>query len=149
MGSKWMIVGFNAFCYDDIFRALLQGDHLLFNVHYRHQMVAAVGYEVLTTELYSCSLSSGSDVVHLFAKCSAYNRTRQGKLRTPARSHAHKNKECVHALKSCICVLASLPEDGEQEYKTMMIQFHKHSKCHITCHLIIQVEHTLWYCTRE
>ena len=27
-----------------------------------------------------------------------------------------QNKECVHALKRCVCMLTSLPEDGEQEY---------------------------------
>ena len=31
-------------------------------------------------------------------------------------SRACKNKECVQVLKSCVCVLASLPEGSEQEY---------------------------------
>ena len=56
----------------------------------------------------------------LAVECAQYlpnavlNRARQGKLRTPAR--ARKHKECVHALKSCICVLTSLPEGSEHEY---------------------------------
>ena len=31
-------------------------------------------------------------------------------------AHAHKNKECVHALLSCVCMLTSLPGDGKVEY---------------------------------
>ena len=61
--------------------------------------------------LYSCSLSSGSDVIRLFAKC-ASNRTRQGKLCTPARAHAKTRSVFTH-----VYMLTSLPEDGEQEYK--------------------------------
>ena len=68
----------------------------------------------LTYLLYSCSPSSGSDVVRLFAKRSAKSRAPREIAHTGSR--AHKNKECVHALKSCVCVLTSLPEDGEQEY---------------------------------
>ena len=33
-------------------------------------------------------------------------------------SRAHKNKVCVHALTSCVCVLTSLPEDDETKYST-------------------------------
>ena len=36
-------------------------------------------------------------------------------------SRARKNKECVHALISCVCVLTSLPEDSEQEYSTSIL----------------------------
>ena len=31
-------------------------------------------------------------------------------------SRAHKKKECVHELTSCLCVLTSLPGDGETDY---------------------------------
>ena len=65
--------------------------------------------------IYSRSLSSGSDVVRVFAK-------RSGKPLVAPREIAHigsrarKNNECVHALKSCVCVLTSLPEDREPEF---------------------------------
>ena len=63
--------------------------------------------------LYSVSLSFGSDVVCLIAKRSVKSRAL-----AHIGSRAHKNKECVHALTSCVCVLTSLPEDGETEYST-------------------------------
>ena len=35
-------------------------------------------------------------------------------------SRAHKNKEGGHALKSCVCMLTSLPGDDETEYSTTL-----------------------------
>ena len=60
--------------------------------------------------LYSVSLSSGSDVVRLFAKRSA-------KSRSPRKIAHAKTRSIVHVLKSSACVLTSLPEDSETEYR--------------------------------
>ena len=68
----------------------------------------------LSPKLYSVSLSSGSEVVRLFAKRSAKSRTPREIAHTGSRTR--KNKESVHALKSCVCVLTSLPEGSEQAY---------------------------------
>ena len=60
------------------------------------------------------SLSFGSDVVlRLFAKRSAKMRVSSEIAHTGSRPQ--KSKECVHALKSCVCVLTSLPEDSGTE----------------------------------
>ena len=66
------------------------------------------------SNLYSISLSSGSDVVRLFAIRSA--KSRASREIAHIGSRARKNKECVHELKSRVCVLTSLPEDSETEY---------------------------------
>ena len=62
--------------------------------------------------LYSGSPSSGSVVVRIFAQSSANYRAPRAIAHTGSR--ARKNK-CVYTLKSYVCVLTSLPEDGEQE----------------------------------
>ena len=66
--------------------------------------------------LYSISLSFGSDLVRLFAKRSAKSLAPREIVHTGL--CARKNKECVHVLKRCACVLTSLPESSEQEYST-------------------------------
>ena len=63
------------------------------------------------------------EYIQIYAYTYAYlpnavlNLARQGKLR------ARKNKEYVHALKSCVCVLTSLPEDSEKEYTVKVVIF--------------------------
>ena len=81
---------------------------------YRSELNVVMNYCMgidCTDPQYSGSPSSGSDVVRLFAKLSAKSSAPREIAHTG--SYAHKNKECVHTLKS---VLTSLPEDGEQEY---------------------------------
>ena len=58
--------------------------------------------------LYSISPSPGSDVAHI---CKM-----QFLIMCQVKSSTHKNKECVHALISCVCLLTSLPGDDETEY---------------------------------
>ena len=71
--------------------------------------------------LYSGSPSSGSDVVRLFAKRSAKSRAPRKIAHSGSRER--KNKSCVHPLTSCVCVLTTLPEDGEPEYRNFVHQF--------------------------
>ena len=73
------------------------------------------------TDPYSVSSSPGSDVARLFAK-------RSSKSCAPSEvvhngSRAHKTKECVHTLKSCVCVLTLLPGDDETEYREFSFSY--------------------------
>ena len=72
--------------------------------------------------LYSISPSTGSDVAvvaHLFSKGSSKSCAPSETAHTGSHTPTHKNKQCVHALKSCACVLTSLPKDGETKYSTL------------------------------
>ena len=69
--------------------------------------------------LYSVSPSSGSDVVRLFAKRSAKSRAPSEIAHVSSRKHKNK-EECVHTLRSCICMLMSLPEHREKEYSNAL-----------------------------
>ena len=69
---------------------------------------------------YSVSLFSGSYVVCLLAKRSCKTCVPSEIAHTGL--HAHKNKEWVHMLKSCVCVLTLLPLDNETEYSYKTVE---------------------------
>ena len=77
-----------------------------------HMGRSTLGVEAIG--LCSISPSLGSDVACLFAKRSSKLCAQSEIVHTG--SCAHKNKECVHTLTSCVCVLTSLPGDDETEY---------------------------------
>ena len=64
--------------------------------------------------LYHVFLPLGSDGTCLFENA-VLNRARKVKTRTPACTQT--NTKCVHVLTSCVCVLMSLPGDGETEHR--------------------------------
>ena len=60
--------------------------------------------------------------LHVYLQNAVLNRERQMmKSCTPARSLAHKNKECVHVLTGYVCVFTSLPGDDETEYRITLV----------------------------